>query len=104
MWLKLDNSVFDGVEDAKRLLSTRIKKSVNGHIKIDRRDAVNVEASTKDAYYIDKIRPGQVVFVTDKMYKRFGTLVGSNGQGTALIRFPNIRGVVAIDPHLAIIV
>ena len=72
VWLKLDNTHYDGWED--------VRKDWEGRL--------NGRTAAETAAYVDTIpHKDHAVFVTNAMYKNFGHFVGSNGKQQALVRF-----------------
>lgn len=83
VWLRLDNSHFDNWEKVKEKFSRHIE-----HNEV-------AETSTR---YIDTMpKTGHCVFVTDKLYKKFGYFIGANVAGKAFVIFENVHNVVSVE-------
>lgn len=84
MWLRLDNSHYDGWEDVKKKFCLHIEQETN---------------TGPPLRYMDRLaKTGHVVFVTNKTYKTFGIFTGSNARGKALVTFDNQPGEKSFEP------
>lgn len=84
MWLRLDNTHFDGWEDVKRKFSLHIEQETN---------------TGPPLRYMDRLaKTGHDVFVTHRSYKTFGNFTGSNARGKALVTLDNYPGENTFEP------
>ena len=91
MWLRLDNSKADDVEEAKKKYKMYVRRGLNPLFKTNEEGVVDVKAATTPAAYIDSMPTrGHIVYAAAKNYKRFGHFVGSTGNGDALVIFANM--------------
>lgn len=85
-WLKADGASFDAVDEAKKLLGTFVKRGFNPIWKMVLEDKLLPGGVISKPRYIDTLSTSNhVVFVCDYRYKRFGLLIGANGNGNALV-------------------
>ena len=105
--MKFDNTVFDGVEEAKKKYDLYVDyKGFNPLLKTDDGGSVDAKANTKKGLrYIDKLpETDHLVFVSDKKIKNFGHFKGTNVKGVALVMLHNGVGQTpnAFPAHLVI--
>lgn len=83
--MKLDNGHYEGTEEVKKLFKLYVE---------------NREGVAAKQTYIETLRTvAHPVFVTDGRYKTFGSFVGTNGKGHALVLMENVRERVVLEAH-----
>lgn len=83
--MKLDNGHYERMEEVKKLFK----------MYVENRDAVAPKET-----YIETLRTiAHPVFVSDGRYKTFGSFVGTNGKGHALVLVENVRERVVLEAH-----
>lgn len=103
MWLKIDHTHFDGVEDAKKMFSLHVQRGFQPLVKLRRGDEIDLNRLTKKPRYIDTLtNRDHVVFVAHKNYKSFGNFEGTNDKGSALVTFEGKRKQEAFTADLVI--
>lgn len=69
-----------------------MKKKFSQHVEQETRTGSSVP-------YMDRLaKTGHIVFVSHKLYKRFGNFTGSNTRGKALVTFDNQLGEKSFEP------
>ena len=86
--MTLENGQFSGVEEVRRLYDEYVERQGQ---------------ETSEVPYIETLgREGHKVFVTDSLHKTFGTFVGANTKGRAIVTFENKGGCYDFDGEYVI--